>query len=594
MRPLVYILVTLVLGLAGQTPAETIDDSPEMVSLYARGKRLLREGDYLGASRTFEEIAGRFPQSQNLDLVIFNKAKADYYFGDYDRALAGFGHFIQRYPESPLYSHALYFQANVSYLKGYISRAVGDYLAAYGAATDSRLEQMAAEAIISAVTNAESISISASDFESVPANRRCQLIRQLAPLLVEKREFETARNLSSACGEEVDISYDQMSRGRQGIKVAVVLPLSGELQSFADDIYNGAVIAAELYRNETGRAITLETFDTRGEPIDAARIVQELSRLDFDAAVGPLTSEEALVASAALSCGDLPLIAPAATEAGLTMMNESSFQLSPNIELQGVDMADYAVNHLAADTAAIITSTVADDMRMARAFAERFRQLGGTVIAVEYYRARDQDFGEYIRDIKAILLGAHPDSVYYIDDAGDTLDTEGVPAHVDCLYLPGRPRQLKQLLPQLNFYNLQGEFLGSDDWGDESILRLGDNYTRSAVFPSPFLQVVGSDEYQKFATAYDQRYGRQPERLACLGYDAIRLITGAAGKSGRNRSRMIEELENTADYHGASGTITFGDNRENTALPIYRIQSGQAVLLGMGDLTEEEPADEDQ
>ena len=95
----------------------------------------------------------------------------------------------------------------------------------------------------------------------------------------------------------------------------------------------------------------------------------------------------------------------AATEAGLTRLSESSFQLSPNVELQGVVMAEYAVFQLGADSAAILTSTASEHLRMARAFADRFTELGGTMVAVQYYRSRDKDFGPIVRDIKGMILG---------------------------------------------------------------------------------------------------------------------------------------------------------------------------------------------
>ena len=60
--------------------------------------------------------------------------------------------------------------------------------------------------------------------------------------------------------------------------------------------------------------------------------------------------------------------------------------------------------------------------------------------------------------------------------------------------MPGSPQQLRQLLPQINFYNLNAEYLGSDGWGDQVVYKLGDNVTKEAVFPSPFLTAIATDE----------------------------------------------------------------------------------------------------
>jgi branched-chain amino acid transport system substrate-binding protein len=356
--------------------------------------------------------------------------------------------------------------------------------------------------------------------------------------------------------------------------------MSGEMQTFGQEIYNGAVIAAEIYRDDSGRKLKLTPYDTKGDPVEAARIVGELARTTTtDVIIGPLTSDESMVSSAVLNCSSLPLIAPAATEAGLTRLSSVSFQLAPNGDLEGVTLATFAARNLGADSVAIISSTAADHLRMTRAFAEHFEKMGGKVVATEYYRQRDTDFGAYIRDIKAVLIGQHDDSTFFINANGDTLDLDIIPASVDCIFVPGDSRQLKQLIPQINFYNLSGQYLGSDGWGDETVYKLGDNITKGAVFSSPFLEGRQSEQYVKLAVAYDSRYGSRPPRLSALGYDAVSLVTMAAAEGATTRDDILSRLASVSGYEGASGRVTFGEYRENIEMPLYRIESGQAVML---------------
>ena len=575
----------LFFGAAAGVRADKIEDRPEVIPLYNKGKRMMREADWLEAARIFEELAGRYPDSKNLDLFVFNRAKADYYFGNYNKALAGFSNFITRFAASSYAAHALFFQGNIYYLRGNINKAVKTYIRSYGRAGDLRLAHILEGALAGAVKNAGSVNLSPGDFENLPPDKKCVLIERLAEILVERQEVVVAKNLLESCGEKLDLSNDDYYRARltnDVLEVALVLPLSGELQSFGEDIYNGAVIAADFFRRETGRKLKLSSFDTKGDPVGAAQIIRNLANSAVDIVIGPLTSEEAVVASATLNCSNLPLLAPAATQAGLTLLSETSFQLSPNIELQGVQMADYAVLNLEADSAAIITPTSTDELRMSKAFAERFEQLGGEIMAIEYYRSRDKDFGKYIKDIKAISLGAHPDSVFFINEKGDTLDADGIPVYVDCLFMPGKASQLRLLLAQINFYNLNGAYLGSDGWGDDDIYRLGDDITKQAIFPSPFIEGRSSDENMKFSVAYDARYGIQPPRLAGLGYDAMNIITRAVIKAGTEREALTLEIARVKDYMGAAGKVTFGENRENIALPVFKVEKGLPVFIGVG------------
>ncbi len=578
-----FALCLLILVLPAALVAEVIDDEPEVVSLYAKGKRLMREGDWLAASKLFEQLGGRFGLSPNLDLFVFNRAKADYHFGDNDKAIAGFSFFIKKFTNSTQLPYAHFFRANALYVKGDLTSAMREYLTAYRTSKDRRLDQLTIASMKAAFKSASLITFGPDEFSELASDKKCRLISQLAETLSDRGEYDKAQRLLDLCGLTLDESTQaerEKRSDKSGYEIALALPFSGELKAFADDIYNGAVIAAKMFRKQENQKLRITPYDTKGDPIDAGQIILELARsATVDAAVGPLTSEEAAVASAALGGADLPLLIPAATQSGLTRLSSSTFQLSPNIELQGVRMAEYAVRDLLADSAAIITPTSTDHLRMVDAFSRRFKQLGGTIVATQYYRPRDNDFGKQIRDIKGMILGHAPDSTFIINSQGDTLDLDELPVRLDCLFLPGEPSTLRLLIPQVNFYNVSAEFLGSDGWGGEAVLKLGDNITKGAVFPSPFVSRGSSQEYFDFAAMYDQRYSSQPTRLATLGFDAVRIITAAIKKGSHTRTKLAMSLKELSGHSGASGTISFGINRENIEMPLYRIQLNQAIRL---------------
>ena len=578
------LLAALCLSMLPPALTGAIDDVDEVRSLFARGQRQLREGNWHDAAQTFRQLEGRFPDSPNLDLFVFHRAKADYYFGEWSKAIAGFTYFTSQFPRSPEVPYALFFLGNTFYRNGDFTKASGSYVQAYRLSEDPRLDDLVLVSLETMFESAGILELGRADLQRVPRDKVCPLAKTLAAALTARGDENRAREVMDLCPESSDSTASGTERKRppkDGLEVALVLPFSGELQSYSEDIYNGALVAAEKYREETGRSLKLSQYDTHGDPIDAARIIARLDKeSDVAAVIGPLTSEAAAVSSAILSSGELPLMVPAATEAGLTQLCTSCFQLSPNIELQGVRMAQYARDSLRADSAAIFTSTNTQYLRIARAFSEHFEKLGGTTVAIEYYRARDKDFGPYIRDLKALLWGTAPDSIFFTNEEGDTLDPDGIPVSVDCLYIPGNADQLRLLLEQIRFYKLDGAYLGSDGWADDAVYRLGDNVTRRAVFPSPFLQGTYSDEYLQFAAAYDARLGKQPQRLAALGYDAMQLILQAAGNGRSGRKDITQGLKDVKSYNGAAGKVAFGEYRENVHMPLYRIEDGRAEFMG--------------
>lgn len=581
-----FLLLALLICAAWAFPVmgEELDDSPEAVALYAKGQRLLRDKNWYDAADIFRELESRYPSSKNVDLFIFNRGKARLYLGEHAEAAATFNQFISRFSNSPLTAYAYYFLGDALYMKGEVNKAVEAYLTSYELSRHVTLNELVTASLLAAFENAGSLTISEADFGRLPKDKACALIRPLSGIYLQRGEANRANSLLTLCGDRLDPSTAHAGSDTDAqLEIALVLPLSGELQTFGQEIYNGAVIASEIFRRETKRKVKLVPYDSKGEPIEAGRIVGELAGNAFtDVIVGPLTSDEAMVASAALNCASLPMIAPAATQAGLTHLSACSFQLAPNIELEGIILAEYAVRTLGADSAVVISSTSTDHMRMSRAFTERFRTLGGTVVAAQYYGQRDKDFGIYIRDIKTMLLGQPQDSTYFINPNADTIDFDVAPAVVDCIFLPGDSRQLRQLLPQIHFYNLNGAYLGSDGWGDEQVYNLGDHITKKAVFSSPFLEGKSSEQYLKMAAAYDSRYGNRPERLSTLGYDAVNLVLSHLPAGTVTRDDVLRHLKTVRGYKGASGAVSFGQSRENIEMPLYRIESERPVLLKSG------------
>ncbi len=576
------VVVTIILTAAVSAFADNVNDPAEAQVQYAEAKRLMREGDFRAAIKIYDDLTAKYPVSDHLDLYIYNRAKAKYYLGDYEFAIKSISYLVDRFPKSKLIPHALFFLGNAYYLDSKVNAAVQSYLSAYRISNDKKLDLIILTSIAEAVKNAARISLGPADFNDFPAGKKCNLAQSVAKVLISRGDSLQAFQIIKVCSQEGGSNQQsQENRSRKGdMSIAIALPMSGELQQYGEEIYNGAVIALREFNAVSGRNVELTPYDTKGDEIDAARIMTEISRDNsILAAVGPLTSEEAAVASASLVCGDLPVIIPAATQAGLTKLSNTAFQLSPNIELEGVVMADYAVRVLGADSAAVITSTATDYLRMSYAFIDRFKKLGGTVVAVEYYRPRDRDFGPQVKDIKREFLGLLPDSATHITPGGDTLEIDAVAAHVDCLYLPGDAEQIKLLVPQINFYNLNAVFLGSDGWADDRIYRMGDDVTKTAVFPSQFLEKESSEINLKFSASYDIRYGKRPERLAALGYDAVLMIADAYASGANSRDKLVRKLSDLRQFQGASGKISFGPSRENIEMPLYRIDKGRPVLV---------------
>ncbi|RKX22864.1 MAG: hypothetical protein DRP51_01605 [Candidatus Zixiibacteriota bacterium] len=549
--------------------------------LYMRAHKLLEKKQYSEAHQIFSQLSNFGKDIRMGPEYQYFAAKAGYYAGYLEESLKDFNHVINRFPQSTFVPYAYFFLGNIDCFLGKADQAVIAYVNAYKSSPDNRLNKLTIESLqglAEAVPSAVIENISAT---SIPAKKRCDLLVPLAESLIKGNSFQSIRSILSACrsAEATRLINQADQLLKQQIEVGILVPLSGELQRFGEAMLDGINLMLDKYHAETGRKITPVVYDTRGDEIEAARILKRLSSGEAAAAIGPLTSDEASVSSAVLACGNLPLIIPAASQSGLTELSSTSFQLLPNLAWQGRKMADFAAGQLGADTAAVFTPTTPENLRMARAFETRFRELGGTIICTEYFRAKETDFGPYVKDIKSQIIGQLLDSIIFINDDGDTIEAEEVPVWLDCIYIPAEAGQLRMILPQIDFYNLNTIYLGGDGWGADLVYKLGDHITKTCYFSSGRVESRTSETTLQFMSDFDIKYGRQPGHLEKVGYDAMALICRALTDGKYSRADISHYLSTVKSFNGVSGKVTFGENNENIELPVFKIESGLPVKV---------------
>lgn len=548
-----------------------IKDKPEVVSLFAQGEQFMAEQRWSDAVNTFQQLSEEFHKSKNIDLFQFNLGKALLYSGNLTDARSTFREFLSRFDNSRLRAHAFYFSALAAQQSGELARAFEFVLMAYSQSEDSRLDSLIEYRL--SLPYFSTLSASPEIVYNLNRTKQCRLFE-----IMGEQPFKHHRQLYQHMMNTCTQKRKEKPRGASELSLVAILPFTGELQSFGEEIYSGAVVAAELYSAERRVPVTLVPYDSRGNPAEAGRLAKLLKESDIDAIVGPLTSEEVAVAAAAIGEDSLPLVAPVAGGNGLTELGAGIFQLIPDLDVQASTMARYAIHTLGARTAAIITSNIEEHQRLADAFKESFQLNGGIVVAEQYYRARDKDFSTYLRDLKRTVRGAPDTSASFINEKGDTLEWNTVPANVDCLYMPGTPVQLKQLLPQINFFNIKGALLGSESWNEEGVLSLAQSVTKGAVFPSTSGNLPSGNEYMQFAIQYEGRFGKQPELLAYRGYEAVALLCRAA-LSGAERTTVLNALLHDSSPDLLADNIHFTSSRVRSDLPLYRIEKGTAIPL---------------
>jgi branched-chain amino acid transport system substrate-binding protein len=554
-----FVSAAIVAQVPAELPAET------------RALKHLTAGEYATAARLFEEMSQTEPSSPRIHHWNLYRGTARYHLDQFPEATALFLKVLQSRSDNDLVSRAHLFLGNIAYRTGDEGNALHRYILAWVSGNNG-IARTALQSIEKLLADGSTVDLQIGDIVGISDSaKRCQLITRLVKAATAAKQIDIVERLNGLCDKTVAPKKPPKAVAGE-IKVALLLPLTGELSDYGREVLQGVQIASRTI-TPGKRRINLDIVDTQGDPAEAAKQLRQISQSDAVAVIGPLTTEEASAASAMASSLSIPVIVPAASQSDFVGLSENVYQLSPSAIYQGTKMGMYARNHLHADTALVIALNSPDYRRVAAAFSDHFASDGGVALAMQYIYPRDKDFGESIRDIKRLCGVREHDSLVYLDAAGDTLSSDAIPIELDCIFIAADPEQLRLLLPQLNFYNVHGRLLGTDSWNSKEVLGLDRDIIDGAVFPSSSITDGANSAFEQFRLTYKDQFGIEPTHLAALGFDACNLI--AESSASPTRKGIAEKLIAVSSYKGASGLVTFSQERRNSELPVFEILSGK-------------------
>jgi outer membrane PBP1 activator LpoA protein len=321
-------------------------------------------------------------------------------------------------------------------------------------------------------------------------------------------------------------------------KIAVLLPLSGPLQSAGNDVLDGILSAyyASAARSPELHVITI--YDTESLPFDL--LLEILRSEDFDGIVGPLERERVDVLANASQVG-IPVIA-------LNQLNssvENVFGIGLAIESEAHQAAERAARE-GHHTAIVMAPDTPGGDRSANTFTTTWQELNQTVSAILRYTDN--------ADQRATML----ESALHIDQSnqrrsqlqgllGKSLTFEPRRrADVDMMFMSASPDQARQITP-LMAYNYAEDI---PIYGTSSIYdgTLNTDLDRDLDGVNLLTYPWVFRDYENIATLPDTtaQISQASKSLQALGVDAYYLM------------RRFHQLQGypSVVYQGLTGTLT--------------------------------------
>ena len=294
---------------------------------------------------------------------------------------------------------------------------------------------------------------------------------------------------------------------------------------------------------------------------EAATAVEAAETMILDdevvALIGPNRSAHAIEVGALAQRHGVPMITTAATNPGVTAVGDLVFMAAFTDQFQGRVMAEFAFETLGVMTAAVLTQRgEVYSEGIGEFFVNRFRHLGGTVVADQSYERGATDFAAHLTSIAA-----------------------AAPA---VLFMPGPVEEVALLTAQaraLPLHDAAGEptvFLGADAWDNPALLENEQASVDGSFFSTHFSPDTDEPTARAFVEAYRARYGIPPTGGDGVSYDAVRLFLRAAARAGSLDADAIRrELLATEQYAGATRISHYNEDRHPTkSAVIMTIENG--------------------
>lgn len=325
------------------------------------------------------------------------------------------------------------------------------------------------------------------------------------------------------------------------IKIGAIVPLTGQIAAYGTSARNGLNLLQEEVNSKggvNGKKIKFVYGDDENKPASAVNVGQKLINDDkVSAIIGPLTSTCANSFAPIAQRNKIPMVTGTGTNPKITQAGDYIYRTCFIDPFQGTVVAKYASKSLKAKTAAILYDNGNDYSKgLAEYFEKSFEALGGKVISSETYNTNDQDFNAQLTKIK--------------------------PKNPDVLFLPDYYATVGMIAKQARLQGIKATFLGGDGWDSADLFQVGGDAVDGACFSDHYSAKDTSAEVTKFISDYKKKYGRTPDGMAALNYDAGKVLIQCIQKAGKTDGESIKNALKTYSGTVVSGQVKFDKNRD--------------------------------
>ncbi|MEO6435445.1 MAG: ABC transporter substrate-binding protein [Tepidisphaeraceae bacterium] len=343
--------------------------------------------------------------------------------------------------------------------------------------------------------------------------------------------------------------------GSGEIKIGHYGSMTGNEATFGVSTDNGIKLAVKQKNaagGVKGKQVKLITYDDQGKSQEVVTSVTRLIQQDGVAAVlGEVASSRSIAGGPVAQRYGVPMISPSSTNPQVTEIGDMIFRVCFIDPFQGFVGASFAKNQLKLDKAATLYNRAqAYSTGLNEEFTKAYTKLGGEVLIQQAYGDGDNDFSAQLTAIRE--------------------------KNPQFIYIPGYYTEVVNIARQARKLGITAPLLGGDGWVSEELKNAGDALD-GCYFSDHYSQEDKRPEVQDFLKMYQAEYGKTPDSMAALGYDAANLLFDAMERAPSLGGKdLAAAIAATKDLSAVTGKITINAKRDAEKLAvIQKIQGGK-------------------
>jgi len=356
----------------------------------------------------------------------------------------------------------------------------------------------------------------------------------------------------SGCKPKKTPGGEGATPGMPSVKIGVILPMTGGVSGFGQQTWLGIQMAQEEKPMVLGRKVELLLCDEKSDKTESANCAQRLIQKEqVIAVIGSVPSSNTMAIAPVAEANKIPHVTPSSTNPLVTQDKRYVFRACFVDTFQGEVLSRFAVEHLKARSAALLTDVAQDySAGLSRYFTQHFQKSGGTVNELKY-QSGDQEFSAQLTLIRRLKP--------------------------DVLVVTGYYPEIALIARQARALGIQTPILAGDGAEDSRLVEIGGEAVEGLYFSTHFDEQMAATEIQfHYTKLFRETYHKPIDGLAALGIDAYLILLDAMERAGAlDKEKIRDALDQTQRFQGVTGEITLIKGDAVKPAVIRKVEKGR-------------------